>query len=72
MSAVLAVFVTSLGCLLYVLIGLHIGMDIAIANRGMLMHMRVSPWLRGALWPFYVVLGIAITLIELSGPRAKR
>ncbi len=62
--SLLVIIAWSAGAVLYALIGLHVGYDIAVYNRGLMPSARLSPWLRGALWPLFALLGGVLVLTD--------
>ena len=48
----------------YVMLGVHVGYEVAEGNRGVHPQLRLSPWLRGALWPFFVAFGFILILFD--------
>jgi choline-glycine betaine transporter len=58
------IWLGALGWGMYAMIGVHVGYSVAESNRGLLPRFRLSPWLRGALWPVFVTAGFLLTLLD--------
>lgn len=58
------IWLGALVCGLYAMMGVHVGYTVAEGNRGLVPKFRLSPWLRGALWPIFVCTGLVLTLTD--------
>jgi hypothetical protein len=58
------IWLGALSCGLYALIGVHVGYSVAEGNRGLLPSFRLSPALRGVLWPVFVASGLILTFTD--------
>jgi hypothetical protein len=60
-----------IGSVTYALVGLHVAFDVAQHNRGMLARHRQSPWLRGAFWFAYAIVGFILTIGDRAAERRR-
>ncbi len=55
----------------YAAISLVVGRDVADANEARYPFNQQSPWLRGALWPLFVLAGVVLTLWDIGHPEPR-